>query len=58
MAVAVGEFTLTGIATTFTKALNIITEVGEFILTGIDAGFTKALNLITTVGRLPLLEYL
>lgn len=54
MVVTVGTFVLTGIASLFTKALNIATAVGTFTLTGIATALTKALQFVVTVGAFTL----
>lgn len=48
---AVGAFILTGIATLFTKALNLICAVGSFVLTGIAALFSKGWKMSVAVGE-------
>jgi len=46
----VGAFTLTGIAATFTKALNIAASVGSFTLTGIASVLKKVFKITAGVG--------
>ncbi len=46
----VGAFVLSGIATTFTKALHLILSVGTFVLTGISVGLSKGRTLVASVG--------
>jgi len=50
LAVTVGAFTLTGIATTLLKALKMAIAVGSFVLTGIDVTFKRGKSMIANVG--------
>lgn len=49
LAVTLGEFILTGVATTLLRAIKIATAVGNFALTGIITGFNRGWNMICTV---------
>jgi len=46
-----GQFTLTGISNTITKALKSIMSAGSFTLTGINASFSRGKKLICDVGE-------
>jgi len=50
LAVTVGAFTLTGIATTLLKALKMVTAVGSFVLTGIDVALKRGYTIVSNVG--------
>lgn len=47
MEVTKGEYTLTGVNTEQTKALNIIVSVGQYTLTGINVGLSRGYEIIT-----------
>lgn len=49
-----GTFTLTGIDTILTKALNMAASVGSFTLTGVDAVLSRGYTLVASVGEFTL----